>query len=113
MPPPPPTAGRLSPTVPQMEGGSVAVPRLQLSVEREAGRPAQRAVVLDGELFRIGSHPANELVLNDPLVSRFHCALTRSEAGFRIGDTGSLNGTRVGGVRVRDADLPLPECTIE
>jgi transcriptional regulator with GAF, ATPase, and Fis domain len=69
--------------------------------------------VLDGEFFRIGSHPVNNLVLSDPLVSRFHCSLARSATGFRISDSGSLNGTRVGGVRVREADLPLPECRIE
>jgi len=125
MSPPPPTVptewsvGRTSATVPQVDGGSFAVPRLELCVEREpaatgeAPVAAQRPIVLDGEFFRIGSHPANNLVLSDPLVSRFHCSLVRSATGFRITDSGSLNGTRVGGVRVRDADLPLPECRIE
>jgi transcriptional regulator with GAF, ATPase, and Fis domain len=108
-----PAVGRTSATVPQMDGGSVAVPRLELTVEREAGQPVSRAVVLDGEFFRIGSHPVNNLVLSDPLVSRFHCSLARSATGFRITDSGSLNGTRLGGVRVRDADLVLPECRIE
>ena len=107
------SAGRTSATVPQIDGGSMTVPRIELSVEREAGQPAQRSVVLDGEFFRVGSHPVNNLVINDKLVSRFHCSLVRSPAGFRITDTGSLNGMRVGGVRVRDADLPLPECSIE
>src|SRR5580698_2559368 len=111
--PPPGTVGRISATVPSMEGESVPLPRLELCVEREPGQPAPRAVVLDGEFFRIGSHPANNLVLADPLVSRFHCSLARTATGFRITDSGSLNGTRVGGVRVRDADLPLPECRIE
>jgi transcriptional regulator with GAF, ATPase, and Fis domain len=106
-------AGRTSATAPQLDGGTVTVPRLELRVERESGQPASRAVVLDGEFFRIGSHPVNNLVIDDRLVSRFHCSLTRTDTGFRITDTGSLNGTRVGGVRVRDADLPLPECTIE
>ena len=35
------------------------------------------------------------------------------EGGWHLRDTGSLNGTRVSGVRIRDADLPLPECRIE
>ncbi|MCC6876876.1 MAG: sigma 54-interacting transcriptional regulator [Sandaracinaceae bacterium] len=106
-------SGRTSATAPQLDGGTVAVPRLELCVEREAGQPTSKSVVLDGEFFRIGSHPVNNLVINDRLVSRFHCSLTRSATGFRLSDTGSLNGTRVGGVRVRDADLPLPECSIE
>jgi transcriptional regulator with GAF, ATPase, and Fis domain len=108
-----PMVGRTSATTPQFSGGTVAVPRLELTVEAEAGQTTTRVEVLDGEFFRIGSHPANDLVLTDPLVSRFHCSLTRSETGFRITDSGSLNGTRLSGVRVRDADLPLPECRVE
>ncbi len=111
-----PAVGRMSATVPQMEGGGVAVPRLELCVEREGGEASAappRSIVLDGEFFRIGSHPVNNLVLTDPLVSRFHCSLGRTATGLRLTDSGSLNGTRVGGVRVRDADLPLPECRIE
>ena len=108
------TVGRISATIPrQLGSNSVAVSRLELCVEREEGQPAQRKVVLEGEFFRIGSHPVNNLVLANPLVSRFHCSLTRSSTGFRVTDSGSLNGTRVTGVRVRDADLPLPECRLE
>jgi transcriptional regulator with GAF, ATPase, and Fis domain len=107
------SSGRTSATVPQLDGGSVPVPRIELCVEREAGQVVHRPVVLDGEFFRVGSHPANNLVISDPLVSRFHLSITRAATGFRLADSGSLNGTRVSGVRVRDADLPLPECRIE
>jgi transcriptional regulator with GAF, ATPase, and Fis domain len=118
VPPPPPSTpndplvGRTSATVPQIELGAVTVHRIELCVEREAGEPAERSIVVDGDFVRVGSHPSNDLVLNDPLVSRFHCALVRAH-GFRITDSDSLNGTRVNGLRVRDADLPLPECRIE
>src|SRR5689334_13852666 len=108
-----PGVGRTSATVPQLDPRTFTVPRLELTVERENGHPTQRTVVLDGEFFRIGSHPVNDLVLDDPLISRFHCSFARSAMGFRITDSGSLNGTRVSGLRVRDADLPLPECRIE
>ncbi len=79
----------------------------------EAGHRSERSIVVDGDFVRVGSHPSNDVVLNDPLVSRFHCALVRGRSGFRLTDTDSLNGTRVNGLRVRDADLPLPECRIE
>ena len=46
-------------------------------------------------------------------MSRFHCAITREAGGFRVLDTGSLNGTRLRGVRVRDAMLELPESRLE
>ena len=106
-------AGRFSATEPKLAGDVVSVPRLELSVEREAGRPVQRQVILDGDFFRVGSHPGNNLVLDDKLVSRFHCSISRDGKGWRITDTGSLNGTRLGGIRVRDADLAFPECRIE
>ena len=91
---------------------SVPVPRLELCVVREGGQPGGRTLVLDGELVRIGSHPGNELVIDDAQVSPFHCSLSRGDTGFRVTDSGSRTGTRVDDVVVRDADLPLPECTL-
>jgi transcriptional regulator with GAF, ATPase, and Fis domain len=111
--------GRLSATEPRLTEEPAVIPRLELCVEREAGKLAERRVVLEGDFFRIGSHPSNNLVLDDGRVSRFHCSIARTTGGFRLTDTGSLNGTRLAGagaasgVRVRDADLALPECRIE
>jgi DNA-binding NtrC family response regulator len=65
----------------------------------------ERRVVHQGEVCRIGTHSSNDLVLSDPAVSRFHCKLTYDAAGWRLQDNGSLNGTWLDGVRVRDADL--------
>src|SRR5687768_13965373 len=75
-------------------------------LERHAGQPASQSRILEGDLLRFGSHASNDVVLNDPLVSRFHCQLVRTDSGWSIADSGSLNGTFVQGVRVRDADLP-------
>ncbi len=91
----------------------VPIPRLELLVETEDGRPQARLVVEEGELCRIGSHPSNDLVLADPQVSQFHSKLRMADGTWRIVDLGSKNGTRVDGVRVRDADLPLPSCRLE
>jgi DNA-binding NtrC family response regulator len=92
---------------------SISVPRLELAVEREGGRAAARVVVVEGDLCRIGAQASNEVVLADPMVSRFHCRLVPHASGWRLADSGSLNGTRIDGVRVRDADLPLPVCRLE
>jgi transcriptional regulator with GAF, ATPase, and Fis domain len=81
-------------------------PRLEVKVVREAGGPVSRNAALDGERFQIGSHPANDLVLVDPRVSRFHCVITRADRAWRIQDVSSLNGTFLGDVAVRDADIP-------
>jgi DNA-binding NtrC family response regulator len=102
---------RPSGTIPRYTD-SVPIPRIELVVEREGGRETGREVVLDSDLCRIGSHSGNDLVLDDKHISSFHCRLWREGGSWRIADTGSLNGTRVGAVRVRDADLPLPECRI-
>ena len=107
----PTMAGSRSQTVRQL-AQAVAIPRLEVVIEKEAGRNAKRSLVLEGDAIRIGSHPSNDLVLDDPMVSRFHCKLLRGESGWTIADSGSLNGTSLDGVRVRDADLPRPMCQI-
>lgn len=92
---------------------SAAAARLELAVEREAGNEVERIVVLDGELFRIGSHESNELVVNDPTVSRFHCRLVHDRTAWKISDQSSLNGTRLGGLKIRDVDLPEGGCKLQ
>ncbi len=74
-------------------------------MEREGGKAVARSYVHDGELCRIGTQSANDLVLSDPAVSRFHCRLVREQGAWRVRDSGSLNGTRLDNVKVRDADL--------
>ena len=90
----------------------VPAPRLEITVVREGGREASRAEILDGDRFSVGSNPQNDVVVSDPRVSRFHCVIERGERSWRVVDAGSLNGTVVAGVAVRDADLPQ-DCTIE
>jgi transcriptional regulator with PAS, ATPase and Fis domain len=51
----------------------------------------------------MGTHRSNDLVLSDPMISRFHCELHVDAANARIVDLGSKNGTTADGVRVRDA----------
>ena len=51
----------------------------------------------------IGSMTANDLVLADDAVSRFHCEILMTRSGLRIRDLGSRNGTFVDGLRVQDA----------
>ncbi len=85
---------------------TVDIPRLSLTVDREAGKPLPRTIMFGGDFCRIGTHSSNDLVLQDPAVSRFHCRLVREEGAWRVRDWGSLNGTRLEGVRIRDADLP-------
>jgi transcriptional regulator with PAS, ATPase and Fis domain len=54
---------------------------------------------------RVGSAEGNELRLEDPTVSRLHFELRIKVNGVTLTDRGSTNGTFVGGLRVRDADI--------
>ena len=100
------------PTVPRI-ADSLQVPRIELAILVEGGKAVDRKVTLEGDVLRVGSHPSNDLVLEDRQVSRFHCRLTRGARAWSLVDNGSLNGTKVSGVGVRDADLMMPECRIE
>lgn len=53
----------------------------------------------------IGSHPENDLVLNDASVSRFHARLEVDATGYRLIDLQSKNGTWIGDTRIAEAWL--------
>jgi ABC transport system ATP-binding/permease protein len=73
---------------------------------REAAVAETRDVRLTGARLAIGRDPANDLVLPDPNVSRFHAELLRRDDGqVELVDLGSRNGTRVGGEPVERAEL--------
>jgi DNA-binding NtrC family response regulator len=91
----------------------VPVPRVEIVVTREAGQACHRAVTLEGDRIRVGSHPSNEVRLEDRSVSRFHCSLVAGPRGWSLTDTTSSNGTFLAGARARDVDLPRTPCEIE
>jgi DNA-binding NtrC family response regulator len=53
----------------------------------------------------VGSHPRNDLLVDDPTVSRFHCEIVIDDRGARVRDLQSRNGTVLDGVMVREAFL--------
>jgi len=58
-----------------------------------------------GDRVQIGSHPLNDLLLDERTVSRFHCEIFVDEKGHWVKDLGSRNGTVVDGVTVKEAAL--------
>lgn len=62
-----------------------------------------RTIAVDENGLRIGRMPDNDLVLNDNLVSRHHCAITGTPAGFVLTDLQSTHGTTVNGERLTTA----------
>ena len=84
---------------------AVELVQLHVVVERIANSEARSTHTFSGDSCRIGSHESNDLVLEDPTISRFHCRITREGHGWRIEDRGSKNGTRLDGVKVLLAEL--------
>ena len=64
--------------------------------------PSARETIplLSGHAFRIGRARANDLVIENGGVSRFHAIISASEAGVVLSDLSSLNGTQVNGRRI-------------
>ncbi len=61
--------------------------------------------VFGQRLVRFGSHPDNDVVLEDTAVSRVHFEIRVESEGYRLVDLDSKNGTYLGDVRVRDVYL--------
>jgi DNA-binding NtrC family response regulator len=62
------------------------------------------------QVIRIGRKGA-DVVLNDRSVSSLHAEISLTERAYRLRDLESSNGTFVGGMRVRDVDIP-PRATL-
>ena len=71
---------------------------------RDRGR--ERIVPLPDDGVTVGSMPGNGLVLDDPFVSARHLRIERTDGRWQLVDTGSTNGTLLGGVRVWHAEVP-------
>jgi pSer/pThr/pTyr-binding forkhead associated (FHA) protein len=64
------------------------------------GPLAGKRVPIRRDETTLGRRPTNDVVLNDPLVSRLHALLVRRGGSIVVEDLGSHNGTYVNGERV-------------
>jgi pSer/pThr/pTyr-binding forkhead associated (FHA) protein len=60
---------------------------------------------LDKEIVRIGRSTENDLVLNDPSVSRFHAEIRYEDSQFALIDIGSSGGTFLNNKKVTKSVL--------
>lgn len=88
-----------APSVP-WQGETVAAPAaIMAELVVEEGPDAGRRFALKTNT-RLGRAPDNDVVLQDPLVSRYHAAITFTGTAYVIADLGSANGTKVNGVPI-------------
>lgn len=71
-------------------------------IVRRGPQPNQ-SYELNKDIVTLGRDITNDIVINDPEVSRHHMRLTRGAGGFTIEDLGSTNGTFINGQRLTGA----------
>ncbi|KQN95666.1 hypothetical protein ASF21_15820 [Arthrobacter sp. Leaf234] len=70
-----------------------------------SGPNAGARFLLDEDITKAGRHPNADIFLDDVTVSRQHAEFRRTDSGFMVVDTGSLNGTYVNNDRVDSVAL--------
>ena len=55
---------------------------------------------LENEIVTLGRDSANDIVIGDAQVSRYHLRLSRQETGYQIEDLGSTNGVHIAGAKI-------------
>jgi DNA-binding NtrC family response regulator len=90
-------------TTPDPAGEVAQVRRFRLVAGE--GPSAGQAWSSAGDRLAIGSHPSNDVVLDDDTVSRFHCEIRIEQGAALVRDLESRNGTVLDGVRVNEGFL--------
>ncbi len=89
-----------------LEGGDEQLELQQYRLRVIDGEDDADAVATcESAVASIGSAPTNELVLDDPAVSRVHATIDVDATGYRLTDRDSKNGIFIGGLRVREVYL--------
>ncbi len=70
-------------------------------------------VVLARPSVQLGRMEGNDIILGDPLVSRYHAVIRWTPIGYEIEDLGSANGTTIMGVRTQGSVPLAPGQTIQ
>ena len=66
-----------------------------------------RTIILAKPTISMGRLPDNDVVVNEPAVSRRHAEIFRTDAGYQLRDLGTTNGTFVNGRNIESEPHPL------
>jgi len=80
-----------------------AAGRAYLLVSTDGAEPVE--FDLGGALISVGRASDNDVILDDPLVSRHHCQLKLQHGAYSLADLGSRNGSLVNGQAVSEVAL--------
>jgi len=97
-----------TPPSPQVVGEPAGMNTLDFT----AGPKAGQTMNFDAKTISIGRSADNDIVVDDPTVSRHHARITSQGGTYRIEDLGSTSGTRVGGKEVTLAQI-APGSTVK
>ncbi len=65
--------------------------------------PDGSPILVDKDKTLIGRNPGNDIVVEEPFVSRKHCAVAKKGVGYFLEDLNSTNGTFLNGKRIEEA----------
>jgi len=95
---------RFAAVVPADDAVPIAKPRVVVTLTPN-DRTLARPVRVDRARFAIGRALDNQLVLEDPRISRYHAVIVIDGTACSVRDLESTNGTWVNGIRVREKRL--------
>ena len=88
-----------------MPGFSATAPKRATALLELISGPNRGVYPITAAGVTIGRHASNVVRVTDDSISRFHCIVRPTSAGYRVADLGSRNGTRVNGRTVESAVL--------
>ena len=102
-----PTKKKLNPVTSEIgtDGHVLHLPdNTEISLRALEGRESGTVYAVPKPRMTVGRANA-DIIINDPMISRMHCALEVSDEGIRLLDLGSTNGTFVNDQQIESAVL--------